>query len=196
MFTLPIVNVVRGWLLGLLVLSIFATAVVYLIRQGISFAAGRVSISASAQKHLSILVGLLFLLVASGYWLQRFDLLYSSRSSSFFGAGYTDIHAQLPALWIMVVVSILTGILIVRFVLARQYKMLVKVLIGFVAASILVGGVYPSLVQKFSVDPNEQSKELPYIERNIAFTRMAYDLSRIEEKTIDPEYNLGFTDII
>lgn len=195
LFKLPFINTLKSWLLACTVLVIIGTLLVYVVRQGVSFTVGRVSISAVARKHLAVLAGVLLLLVAADFWLGRYDILYSNRSSGFFGAGYTDVNAQLPAAWIMTVVSILTAALVVYTLFARNFRLLVKVAIGFVVAAILVGSVYPAVVQKFVVNPNEQSKELPFIRNNIAFTRHAYDLNRIEEKPIDPQYTLEADDI-
>jgi len=190
-FKLPFIISLKNWLLATIVLVLIATIVVYMFRQGVSFAFGRLAISDQARKHLAILIGLVFVLMSAGYYLGRYDILYSSRSGSFYGAGYSDIHAQLPASWIMVVVSILVGVFFVRALYARQVKFLLRIVIGFIVLAILVTGVFPSLMQKFIVDPNEQSKEREYISNNIEFTRLAYGLNRITEKTIEPKYSLG-----
>jgi uncharacterized membrane protein (UPF0182 family) len=196
MFELPFINTIKAWLIGATVLIIIGTMVVYVVRQGISFAVGRVSISAGARKHLALLLGLLMLLIAVNYWFSRFDILFSGRSGSFFGAGHTDVNAQLPAAWIMAVVSLLTGFVIIYALFQRNFKMLAKFGIGFVVTAIVVGSVYPSLIQKFVVNPNEQSKELPFIENNIKYTRLAYELNHIEEKQVDPNYQLNHEDIV
>ncbi|MCB2203321.1 UPF0182 family protein [bacterium] len=196
MFELPFINAVKSWLIGSVVLMIIATVVVYVVRQGVSFAVGRISISAGARKHLAVLIGILMLLIGLNFWLSRFDILFSSRSSSFFGAGYSDVNAQLPAAWIMTILSVLTGVIVIYTLFKRNFKLLGKFAIGYIVAAIVVGSVFPGLIQKFVVDPNEQSKELPFIENNIEYTRAAYDLNSIEEKRIDPNYQLGYEDIL
>ena len=195
-FELPFINAVKSWLIGANVLILIATMVVYMIRQGISFAVGRISISAAARKHLSVLLGTLMVLIGIHYWLSRYDILVSARSSSFFGAGFTDVNAQLPAYWIMAIISIVTAVVIVYALYGRNFKLLGKFGVGYIVAAIVIGSIFPSLIQKFIVDPNEQSKELPFIENNIAFTREAYDLETIEERTIDPQYTLSYEDIV
>ena len=196
LFELPFINAVKSWFIGMVVLLFIATAVIYMLRQGIAFTVGRISISAPARKHLAILLAALMFLIGISYWLSRFDILYSMRSSSFYGAGYTDINAQLPAAWIMTIVSFLTGLAIIFALFKRNFKLLAKFAIGFVVVAILAGSVYPALIQKFVVDPNEQSKELQYIENNIEYTREAYDLNRIVEKDINPTYTLNHEDIV
>lgn len=195
-FQLPFILTVKSWLLACTVLVIIGTLLVYVVRQGVSFAVGRISISATARKHLAVLLGVMLLLVALEFWLGRYGILTTGRSSGFFGAGFTDVNAQLPASWIMTAVSLLAAALVVYTLFSRNFKLLAKVGIGYVVLAIVVSSIYPSLIQKFIVDPNEQSKELPFIEHNIRFTRQAYDLNSIVEKTIDPQYTLDFDDII
>ncbi len=196
LFALPFINSVVSWLIGSTVLIFIAVLLVYVVRQGISFAFGRVAISAGARKHLAILAAQLFVLIAVSYWLGRYDVLSSSRSGSFYGAGFTDVYAQIPAAWIMAMVSLLTAGMVVYTLFARNFKLLTRWMVGYVAAAIILGILFPALVQKFVVTPNEQSKELPYIRNNIALTRYAFDLTRITEKTIDPQYNLTHDDIV
>ena len=195
-FQLPFILTVKSWLLACTVLVIIGTLLVYVVRQGVSFAVGRISISATARKHLAVLLGVLLLLVALEFWLGRYGILTTGRSSGFFGAGFTDVNAQLPASWIMTAVSLLAAALVVYTLFSRNFKLLAKVGIGYVVVAIVVSSIYPALIQKFIVDPNEQSKELPFIEHNIRFTRQAYDLNSIVEKTIDPQYTLDFDDIV
>jgi len=194
-FSLPFIIGVKNWLLGVVIVTFIGTVLVYLIRQGVSFAVGRVSISDKARKHIAILIGVFFLLLAFGYWLDRFDVLYSSRSESYFGAGYTDVFAQIPGAWVMMVVSLLTAVLLVQSLFSKQIKRAGKIIAGFIVLAVLSGAVIPGVIQKFVVNPTEQSKELPYIKNNIAFTRMAYDLTRIVEKEIKPKYDLNYNDI-
>ena len=194
-FTLPFLLTVKSWLLATVFLTLAGTVLVYVVRQGVSFAFGRISVSAQARKHIAVLAGAALLFIAIGYLLGRYDVLYSTRSGSFYGAGYTDAMAQIPASWIMAIVSILAAVVIAQGLYAGAYKRIVKAIIGFVVVAVAAGGIYPMLIQKFVVNPNEQSKELPYITNNIAFTRLAYDINHIEERSINPKNNLTAADI-
>ncbi len=198
MFTLPFLNTIRGWLLGTFILVLLASGTIHFIRQGISVSLGQMKVSSTTRKHMGVLLAVIFVLIAAGFWLNRFDILYSTRSRSFFGAGYTDVNAQLPAYWIMVVISLLTAVgfffLLVRREL--QVKRLVQVFAVFILSAIIVNGIFPALMQKFIVDPNEQEKELPFIANNIRLTRLAYDLNRIEERDFAPTHNLTSADVL
>jgi len=99
-----------------------------------------------------------------------------------FGAGYADMHAKLPAQWILLaVVVIFMGIILVS-VLRRNYRWPLYGMAGWIVAAIIVGGIFPGLVQRFQVQPSELAREQPYIEYNIDFTREAFALDRIEEQ--------------
>lgn len=195
LFTLPFLQSVRTWLIAAVILIIIATVVVYVVRQGVSFALGKMSMSAKARRHVAILLGAFFIITAWSYYLDRYGILNSSRSGSFYGAGYADIYAQLPASWIMVFVALIFGLLIAYSLFANKLKRLFKLLISGLVITVLVTMIYPSLLQKFIVAPTEISKELPYIKNNIRFTRLAYDLASIQEKTISPKFDLTSGDL-
>jgi uncharacterized membrane protein (UPF0182 family) len=133
--------------------------------------------------HLSILGAIFLLLVAVGYWLQRFDLLYSSRAVAY-GAGYTDVNARLPSLYIMMGIAAVAALLLLANIWVRTWKLLLGALGAWLLALVLVGGVYPWFVQQFQVKPNEQSLELPYIQNNIAATRRAFGLDKFKEREV------------
>ena len=123
------------------------------------------------------------MLLAVGNWFGRFDLLYSSRAVSY-GAGYTDVNARLPAQYIMMVVAGLASLLLLANIWVRTWKLLLGALGVWLLALILVGGVYPAIIQSFVVRPSEQSLEKPYILNNIAATRKAFGLDNFKEREV------------
>jgi uncharacterized membrane protein (UPF0182 family) len=180
-FTLPFYKFVYNWLLGSLVTTAIVTALVHFLDGGIQIRRGYQFFAPHVKAHLSVIAGLIFLVVAWGYRLDMFELLYSPRGAAF-GASYADIHAQLPAYWILLVVAIACALL---FLINIYFKGWGVPLIGIgmlVTASILAGAIYPAIVQQYSVSPNEKDRERPYIKRNIQYTRKAYKLDQVEEK--------------
>lgn len=174
MFTLPIWEEVRGWLMFMGVVTLIATAVV----AGVGWRGTRVSTPVLV--HLSVLGAFLLLLVAWQYWLDAYDLAYSERGVVL-GAAYTDVHAQLPAYNLLSIITVLTAVLlVVTAFLRRTWRVIVVLLVAWVIVAVVAGSLYPSLVQRFKVSPNELSLEKPYIATNIQFTRAAFDLDKIE----------------
>ena len=137
--------------------------------------------------HLSVLLGLVLLAKAWGYYLGRFDLLTSNRGVVD-GASYTDVKAQLPALTFLMIVAVICALLF--FVNARYGCGACRsIAVGLLLlVSILLGTAYPAVIQQFRVGRRSSSRRLPYIERNIAGTRRAFALDkiRLEERPFVP----------
>jgi uncharacterized membrane protein (UPF0182 family) len=194
-FQLPLYYSIKSWLMALLIITLLLVVLIYFYKQSLSFAFGKFSIASKAQIHISILLIGIFSLQIVTYWLRGFSLLYSERGSIFFGAGYTDINAQLISYRIMIAVIIIGAALVIFSIIKQKWQVLVFAVFLYFASIAAFTGIYPSIVQKFIVEPNEQAKEVPYIGNNITFTRAAYELEKIEEKNVDIEDNLTLSDI-
>lgn len=181
LFTLPVWEALWGWLLFMLVVTLIAVAVV----AGLGWRGWQASRGVLA--HLAVLAGLILLMIAWQYRLNALQLVYSNRGAVF-GAGYTDVRAQLPVYNILSVVTVLTAVLLVVTVFIRRaWRAMVGVLGIWLLLAVVVGNVYPGLVQRFQVTPNELNLERPYIEDNIAFTRAGFALDGIEERSYEVE---------
>jgi len=169
-FKLPLYRFLVGWLLALITVALIGSGLVYLFAQQIQ--------KQAAVTHLSVLGALFLAGKAVDYQLQRFALLGSSRGVVF-GAGYTDVHARLPLLYLLTGVVALGALLLIANIFIRRWRLSLIVGIAWVALSFL-GPSYPAFVQRFTVQPNELALERPYIEHNIRFTRFAYGLEEID----------------
>ncbi len=133
-------------------------------------------------RHLAVNLALFLVALTWGFYLDRFGLLQSTRGTVY-GAGYSDVHIALPALWIAMGITIgLAGALLIPGIF-RQGGMALVTLFGYVAIIIIANVLAPALAQKFVVEPTELELERPYLEHNIAFTRQAYGLDRVEERS-------------
>ncbi len=193
-FTLPFLRWLYHGAMFVLVATFAATAVYYLANRALDFARGYPVGSRQAWRHLSVLGAAGFVLKAGGYILAQFNLLYSPRGVAV-GASYTDIHAQLPVLRIMVVLALVVAGVVVAAGWMRRTSYVVAGVGFLLAASLVLGTAYPAFVQQFQVEPDEINKETPYILHNIAYTREAYGLNRIEEQEFPVTYNLVLADI-
>lgn len=174
-FTLPIWELLRGWLMWLLVAALVAVVVT----AGVGWRGWNVR--RSVRIHLAVLGALLLFLVAWNYRLEAFDLVYSQRGPVY-GATYTDVHAQLPAYNLLALVTLAAAfLLVVVAFLGRGWRAIAFVIAAWVVVTIGAGSIYPGLVQRFQVAPNELSLERPYIEAGINSTRSAYNLDKIQE---------------
>jgi hypothetical protein len=177
-FSLPFQQFVRGWLLGALIVVLIATALTYLF----SYAAQRLKpdFPRPVMLHLGGLFIAVLALFAWGYRLSIWGLVQSPHGI-FYGANYADVHARIPAQWVLfAVVLVLIGV--VAYAAYRHKPRWVLFGVGgWIVAVIVVGAIFPALVQRFQVQPSELARERPYIEDNIEATRQAFALDRIEE---------------
>ncbi|WP_067455337.1 UPF0182 family membrane protein [Actinomadura macra] len=172
-FTYPFLRLVLGVVFATVILSILAAVMVHYLYGGLRLQGPGDKASPPARAHLSVLVGLFVLLKAFAYWFDRYGLVHSERGVTT-GASYTDVNALLPAKTILAVIALICAVMFVSNLL-RRGMMLPGV--GFtllVLSAILLGGVYPLLIQQFQVKPDELARERAFIERNIEFTRKAY----------------------
>ena len=179
-FTLPWLKFMQGWLFSALVGVTFLTALAHYLWGGIRpQAPGFVDkVTPQVKAHMSVLLGLIMLVKAWGYYLGQFDLLTSTRGVVV-GASYTDVNAQLPALRILVVIAIACAILFLVNIRLRGWALPV-IAVGLLAlVSIIAGAAYPAFVQRFRVTPQEFQREQPFIEDNISATRRAFELDGI-----------------
>ena len=177
-FKLPFYRAIFGWVFQLMVVTAIAAGVMHYLNGGIQFQERMRRVSAGVKVHLSVLLAVIALLKAFGYWLDRWELLYSRRGRVV-GASYTDVNAQLPALRLLVLISIVAAIILLVNIWFRGWNLPLVAAGLWLFTSIVVGGLYPAIVQRFQVAPNEVEREVPFVAHNIEFTRQAFGLSEI-----------------
>ncbi|MEE9401293.1 MAG: UPF0182 family protein, partial [Dehalococcoidia bacterium] len=192
LFSLPFQKFIQGWLLSALIVTLIFTFVFY----AVNYSVRRLTLAFSrgGKAHLSVLLAGIMGIVAWRYFLDMYGLVYSE-GGVVFGAGYTDVHAQLIALRILMAAAILLGIVVLFNILRRGIRLPIYAFGGFIVAIIVVGVIYPAIVQRFQVNPSELAKEEKYIGYNIEFTRDAFALERIEEQDFPAEEELTEEDI-
>jgi uncharacterized membrane protein (UPF0182 family) len=177
-----------------LVLTTVATAAVYFLYRGIQYGPQGLFLSERARTHLLVLVALLFAVKAAGYFLEAFDLVYSTRGTAF-GASYTDVYANLPALRLLTLLSLVAAALSVTQIYRPGFRYIILGVGAMIMVHLVGLSLYPSLLQRFRVVPNEVDAERPFIERNIKFTRLAYGLDKIESAEFPAEEQLTAADL-
>ena len=182
-FRLPFAGFVVNWLFGALILTLLVSGAIHYLNGGIRLQNQGRKVSPQAKAHLSVLLALLALTRASGYWLSRFTLTISTRGVVK-GATYTDVNAQLPAINLMILVSVAVALLLLWNVRQRGWRIPILATALWVIVATFVGTIYPAIVQRFSVQPNVSTKELPYIERNLEATKVALGLDQVETKQV------------
>ncbi|MBI5484685.1 MAG: UPF0182 family protein, partial [Deltaproteobacteria bacterium] len=179
-------------------LMLLATAAVagavYYFRGGIMLSELGASVDVKVRRHLAILVGLFAGVIAAGFYLDSFRLLFSN-NGSFYGAGYADIHARLLTLKVLTFLTPLAGVALAAGIWKGAWRLALLPPLVVVVLYVIGIRVYPGLLQKFKVAPNELALETPYIENNLKFTRFGYDLDKIETVPFDVDTRLSAADI-
>ncbi|MGH9356659.1 MAG: UPF0182 family protein [Terriglobia bacterium] len=194
LFRLPFLWFLYHFCLAVLIVCLLSAAFLYFVEGGVSVGPRGASIARQPRAHLMVVGGLFFVLFAWRARLGMYDLLYSSRGL-IYGAGYTDVHATLPVLWILLVLCCVTAI---GFFIGARLGRLAPALwtIGaLIGVAILGGAVYPAIIQQYIVTPNELAKEEDYIGKAIEFTRQAYALDRFEERSFPAVQDLTLDSI-
>ena len=179
---LPFQRFVQSWLFTSLIVITIAVAGAHYLWGGIRVRAAVDRVTPQVKAHLSVLLGLIVLTQAWGYRLAQFDLLFSPRGTVT-GASYTDLNAQLPALTALFFIAVGCAVLFLVNIRLRGWALPVLAIGLLVLASIVVGGIYPAIVQRFQVAPQELQREQEFIERNILFTRMGFGIDEISRQT-------------
>ena len=181
LFDLPFYRLIQSYGIGLLLAAIALVGVRYIVA-----AVSGASMPSSARVHIGLLVFLYLWAAAAGLQLDRYELVYSNSSGIFQGVGFTDANAQMLALNVLTVVSAFVGCFVLGFAYTRWRIPLVLTIFVWVAAFGILGVAYPQLVQRFSVVPNQQAQEAPYISNNIDMTRLGFNLKGWSGTTYTP----------
>jgi len=177
-FQLPFYRLVLSFVFVALFLAFLANLLTHYIFGGIRLAAGTGAISRSARIQLISLLGVLVLLKAAAYWLDRYELLSHTRlAKPFTGAGYTDINAVLPAKLILLAIAVICAAAVFSALVLRDLRIPAIGLALLLLSSVVIGAGWPMIVEQFSVKPNAAQKESEFISRSITATRQAYGLT-------------------
>ncbi len=179
---LPLVQSMQSGLVGLVFLGLLVLVAAYVLIGEISVQNGRLRVRPAVVKHLAVNVILLLVGWAWGFYLDRFELL-TSGGGAVFGAGYTDVSVMLPALWVMMAATLGLAAIVAYNLFSYQLRLLLYGVVLY--AVVLVGGLIaaPAFVNQIYVEPNELELERPYLEHNIQFTREAYGIDDVQNRS-------------
>ncbi|MHB1584759.1 MAG: UPF0182 family protein [Acidimicrobiales bacterium] len=178
-FRLPFLNFVVEWLLFSLVVVFVITLIFHYFNGGIRLQRAVPRVRPAVKVHLSVLLALVALVKAAGYFLARYQLTVSGQGYVG-GAGYTDVKSRLPALELLFYVSLLAAVVLLVNVRRQGWTLPVLAVGTWAFVALVIGVIYPAVLQTFRVNPAQSTLELPYIARNISATRAAYGLDHVQ----------------
>jgi uncharacterized membrane protein (UPF0182 family) len=179
-FTLPAIGFVRSWLITVLVLIMIIVAGFHYISTMLR--GERFALTGKVKAHLAVLGASLFVLIAIGHWLSRYELLFSP-TGAVFGVGYTDDHVTLPVRTLLTVIALVSSGLLIASIYSKSNRLILYSVGLWVALNLLAGSVVPMLVQRLIVEPSELARETPYLASNIKLTRQAYGLEQLQDRS-------------
>jgi uncharacterized membrane protein (UPF0182 family) len=189
-FTLPFQQFVIHWTLVALVVVLLVTTLSHYLNGGIRMQGRRPRVRPAVKAHLSVILGLIALAKAVGYYLARFNLDLST-NGYVQGAGYTDVHARLPALQLLILVSLAAAGLLIYNIRRQGWALpILGVGLWFLVA-LTAGTIYPAAVQALTVNPAQNTLERPYIQRNIDATRAAMGIAKVSSTAYPASPNLS-----
>jgi uncharacterized protein len=178
-FQLPFISFLLDWMFATAVICLLVTTAVHYMNGGIRLQVVGRRVASHVKLHLSILLSVLAALKALGYWFDRYRL-YGSGRGVVGGPGYTDVHASLPAITLLMYISVLAAVLLIVNVRQRGWRLPIIAVGLWALVAFVAGQLYPAGVQRFQVSPAQSKREKEYIERNIAATRVALGLDQLK----------------
>ena len=193
-FRMPFLNFLASWMFTALMVVLVLTIAMHYLAGGIRIQSVNERVTPQVKAHVSVLLAAMALIRAFSYWLDRYALSYST-DGKFAGLGYTDAKARLPVLNLLILIALLSVVLFVVNIRRKGWG-LPAVAVGLWAlVSIVMGGIYPIVVQRFSVDPDETTKEAVYVARNIEATKNAFGLGTVDQRVFTYDEDLTGQDV-
>ena len=194
LFSLPFMETLKGFAGFVLLATTVLAVVVYFVRGGILLTERGLAVDETVRRHLAVVAGAFACVTAAGFYLDSFGLLYSG-NNAFYGAGYVDVNARLLTYRVLTFLTLPAGGMLAVGIWKGTWRMALLPPLVIIGLNVLGTGIYPGLLQKFKVAPNELDLETPYIVNNLKFTRFGYDLEKIETVPFDVDTKLTAADI-
>ena len=194
-FQYPFLKYIQGWLTSILFLIMLFTAIIYFYHGGWGVTKQGIFMDSTPKRHLLILTAALLATKAFGYRLSAYELLFTIRGVVT-GAIYADVHARIPALNLLTVLALIAAAAVFGGGFLKGWRLPLVGVVTLFVISLLGATLYPDLLHRFRVQPNEIVLERPAIKQNIEATRFAFGLNDIEAKDFSAEDNLSIHDIV
>jgi uncharacterized membrane protein (UPF0182 family) len=192
-FTLPLLELARGLALAMVVLAAIGASALYAAGGQMALTPFGLTVGQTARRHLTWLAAAFFLVLALGAWLGRVQEIVMP-SGIIQGASYADVHARMPAALALMAAALVGAALAAASAIGGSRRLLIAGAVLY-AVTMLGGGAYAAMVQRFAVNANEQVRETPFMEYNIKATREAFALDQIEERELSGDAALTRADI-
>jgi uncharacterized membrane protein (UPF0182 family) len=182
-FQLPFLTFLLDWMFVAVILVLLFTAAAHILNGGVVFVSPVPAIRNATKAHIAVLLAVLAVLKAGDYWLDRYELTNSTRGIVD-GATYSVVNAQIPAIMLLILIALLTAGLYLSVIKTNSFRLPLLASALWLIVSIVGGVIYPAVVQSLIVNPNQESREQVYIERNVEATREALGLTGVDVRDV------------
>jgi uncharacterized membrane protein (UPF0182 family) len=182
-FELPFLTFLFDWLFAALIVVLLLTFAAHILNGGVVLASPVPSVSKATKTHVAVLLGLLAILKAGDYWLDRYELT-NAQTGIVQGATYSVVQARIPALMLLILVAGFTAVLYFSVARTGSFRAPLIASALWLVVSIVGGVIYPAIVQGLVVNPNQEAREAEFIERNVNATSLAYSLGDVETREV------------
>ncbi len=185
LFTLPFLQSVAAFASAVVLICAIAALATSYLYGGLRFSGREVRISRTARVQLAVTGAVYLALQAVSIWLDQYSTLASKSNSNlnpFIGASYADVNAVIPGRQILAGAAVIVAVLFVITAIVGRWRLPIIGTALLLISGLLIGSVYPWIIEKFQVEPSQRSLEAPYIDRNIKATRDAYGVSNVKEQ--------------
>ncbi len=183
LFALPFYQAAVAFASAVVLISGIAALATSYLYGALRFNGREVRISRSARIQLATTGAVYLALQSVSIWLDQYSTLSSKTSSTLFeGASYADVNAVIPGRAILAGIAALVAVLFIITAVIGRWRLPIVGTALLLVSGLLIGSVYPWIVQKFQVEPSVRTLEAPYITRNIAATRDAYGVAAVKEE--------------
>ena len=182
-FQLPFLSFVLNWLFASLIVVLLLTAAAHVLNGGVVFVSPVPVVRQATKAHLAVLLAVLAVVKAGDYWLDRYAITNTERGIVQ-GATYSVVKAQLPAIMLLILIALLTAGLYLSVVRSGSFRLPLIASALWLVVAIVGGLIYPAVVQALVVNPNQEVREAPYIERNVTATRDALGITDVDVRTV------------
>ncbi len=196
-FHYPLIATALRWLFNLVAVATVVAALAHYLNGGVRLRRNALpTVTHSAKVHVSVMLAVLALIRAAMYRMDALALVFSNRQApSFYGPGFTDVTARLPALRLLMAIAVVAAIVFIANIWRRGWTLLVVSVGAWVLVSVAASLVYPAIVDRLQVQPQPLARESEYIAHNVEFTRIAYGLDHVEVREFPASRVLAPDDI-
>jgi uncharacterized membrane protein (UPF0182 family) len=195
-FRLPLIGTITDWVFNLLLLTTVVVVIGHYFNGGLRLSGRRLTATRRAKTHISIMLALIALVRAVVYRIDMYELLLSDRvADQFFGPGFTDITARLPAYRLLILVAVMAAVLFIVNIFRPGWSLALVAVGSWLVVAVAAAAIYPAIIQRLQVTPQPLAREAPYIQNSLTFTRAAWGLDQVEVRGFPAADDLEAGDI-